>query len=39
LQSLLTDNVIGAMDDNTDDLAYAALDVSHCGLAEDIKGF
>jgi hypothetical protein len=27
------------MDDITGDVAYAALDVDQCDLAEDIKGF
>jgi hypothetical protein len=36
---LLTDIVIGVMDDITGDEAYAALEVDQCDLAEDIKGF
>ena len=37
--SLLTDNVIGVMEDITGEVAYAALDVDQCDLAEDITGF
>jgi hypothetical protein len=32
-----TDNVIGVMDDVTGDVAYTALEVYQCDLAEDIK--
>jgi len=37
--SLLTDNVIGVMDDITGDVAYTELDADQRDLAEDIKGF